>query len=126
MASASSPARPGTPVEAGWVLSGRDGSGRPVRLVFGDTELSQVYLGIVIGDAPAHAHRQGQTLGLAEQFRRSSPGQRSPRTVSVIYTGQSLALRPFFERLAAAGGGDLSDHQGQMIESVLLSVLKDA
>jgi von Willebrand factor type A domain len=81
---------------------------------------------IVIGDAPAHAHRQRQTLGLAEQFRRSSPGQRSPRTVSVIYTGQSLALRPFFERLAAAGGGDLSDHQGQMIESVLLSVLKDA
>jgi hypothetical protein len=31
------------------VLSGPDGSGRPVRLVFGDTELSQVYLGIVIG-----------------------------------------------------------------------------
>jgi hypothetical protein len=28
--------------------------------------------------------------------------------------------------MAAAGGGDLSDHQGQMIESVLLSVLKDA
>jgi len=81
---------------------------------------------IVIGDAPAHAHRQGQTLGLAEQFRRSSPGQQAPRTVSVIYTGDSLALLPFFERLAAAGGGDLSEHQGQMIESVLLSVLKDA
>jgi hypothetical protein len=81
---------------------------------------------IVIGDAPAHAHRQGHSLALAEQFRRSSPGQQAPRTVSAIYTGESLALRPFFERLAKAGGGDLSDHQGQMVESVLLSVLKDA
>lgn len=81
---------------------------------------------IVIGDAPAPAHRQGQALALAEQFRRSSPGPQAPRTVSAIYTGDSLAFRPFFERLAAAGGGDLSDHQGQMIESVLLSVLEDA
>jgi hypothetical protein len=81
---------------------------------------------IVIGDAPTHAHRQGPTLAMAEQFRRSAPGQQAPRTVSAIYTGQSVALRPFFERLAAAGGGDLSDHQGQMIESVLLSVLKGA
>ncbi len=81
---------------------------------------------IIIGDAPTHAHRQGQALAFAEQFRRSSPGQQAPRTVSAIYTGESLALRHFFERLAAAGGGDLSDHQGQMVESVLLSVLKDA
>jgi hypothetical protein len=81
---------------------------------------------IVIGDAPVHFHRHRQTIALAEQFRRSSPGQQAPRTVSAIYTGDSLALRPFFEQLAAAGGGDLSVHQGQMIESVLLSVLKDA
>lgn len=46
--------------------------------------------------------------------------------MSAIYTGDSPALRPFFEQLASAGGGDLSVHQGQMIESVLLSVLKDA
>jgi hypothetical protein len=79
---------------------------------------------IVIGDEPAR--QQGQAFGLAEQFKGSSPGQQAPRTVSAIYTGQSLALRPFFERLAAAGGGDLADHQGQMIESVLLSVLNKA
>jgi hypothetical protein len=79
---------------------------------------------IVIGDAPAR--QQGQAFGLAEQFRRSAAGAGAPRTVSAIYTGDSLAFRPFFERVAAAGGGDLSDHQGQMIESVLLSVLKDA
>ena len=81
---------------------------------------------VVIGDAPVHAHRLAQTLALAEQFRGSSPGPQAPRTLSAIFTGDSLALRPFFERLAAAGGGDLSDHQGQMIESVLLSVLQDA
>jgi predicted component of type VI protein secretion system len=44
-------------LEAGWVLSGRDGAGRPIRLVFGDTELSQAYLGIVIGRHPALCDR---------------------------------------------------------------------
>jgi von Willebrand factor type A domain len=81
---------------------------------------------IVIGDAPVHPHRHRRTLDLAGQFHRSSPGKQARRTVSAIYTGDSLALRPFFEQLAIAGGGDLSVHQGQMIESVLLSVLKDA
>jgi von Willebrand factor type A domain len=80
---------------------------------------------IVIGDAPVHPHRHAQTLAFAEQFHRSSPGEQAPRSVSAIYTGDSLALRPFFEQLATAGGGDLSAHQGQMIESVLLSVLRD-
>jgi hypothetical protein len=81
---------------------------------------------IVIGDAPVHPHRHAQTLAFAEQFRRSSPGEQAPRTVSAIYTGDGPALRSFFEQLASAGGGDLSVHQGQMIESVLLSVLRDA
>ena len=81
---------------------------------------------IVIGDAPVHAHRRRQTLDLAGQFQRSSPGERAPRTVSAIYTGDGPAHRLFFEQLAVAGGGDLSIHQGQMIESVLLSVLEDA
>jgi von Willebrand factor type A domain len=81
---------------------------------------------IVVGDAPAHPNRYRQTLDLAAKFHGSSPGEKAPRTVSAIYTGDSLALRPFFEQLATAGGGDLSVHQGQMIESVLLSVLKDA
>jgi von Willebrand factor type A domain len=81
---------------------------------------------IVVGDAPVHPHRHRRTLDIAGQFHRSSPGKQAPRTVSAIYTGDSLALRPFFEQLAIAGGGDLSVHQGQMIESVLLSVLKGA
>jgi hypothetical protein len=81
---------------------------------------------IVVGDAAVHQHRYGHTLDLAARFYRSSPGEQAQRTVSAIFTGDSLAERPFFERLATAGGGDLSVHQGQMIESVLLSVLKDA
>ena len=44
-------------LEAGWVLSGRDGAGRPIRLVFGDTELSELYLGLVVGRHPALCDR---------------------------------------------------------------------
>ena len=39
------------------MLSGRDGSGNAIRLIFGDTELSQVYLGLVIGRHPALCDR---------------------------------------------------------------------
>jgi hypothetical protein len=77
---------------------------------------------IVIGDAPAHEYRMRQTMELAGQFRRAA-GQAAPRTVSAILTSGNLESRAFFERLAAAGGGRLALHQGQMIESVLLSVL---
>ena len=41
--------RIGPQVERGWALEGVDGAGRPVRLVFGETELSQAYLGLAIG-----------------------------------------------------------------------------
>jgi predicted component of type VI protein secretion system len=53
----SSPGRATAPLEAGWVLSGRDGAGRPLRLVFGDTELSESYLGLVVGRHPALCDR---------------------------------------------------------------------
>jgi hypothetical protein len=75
---------------------------------------------IIIGDAPAHAHRVGASLDLAESFRRDA---QAPRAVSAILTGGNRESRAFFERLATAGGGPLALHQGQMIESVLLSVL---
>jgi hypothetical protein len=77
---------------------------------------------IVIGDAPVHAHRLRATLELAGKFR-SDGGQAGPRTLSAILTGGNRESRAFFERLASAGGGRLALHQGQMIESVLLSVL---
>ena len=49
--------RASAPLEAGWVLSGRDGAGRPIRLIFGDTELSEIYLGLVVGRHPALCDR---------------------------------------------------------------------
>lgn len=82
---------------------------------------------LVIGDAQVHPANAARTLEMAEAFRRSSPSAQLPRTVSAIYTGPSgTADEAFFRRLAAAGGGDFAVHQGAIMESVLLAVLKDA
>jgi pSer/pThr/pTyr-binding forkhead associated (FHA) protein len=40
-------------LETGWVLVGKDGAGRPVRLTFGETELARAYLGLTVGRHPA-------------------------------------------------------------------------
>jgi len=80
---------------------------------------------IVIGDAPAHAAGWQRALDLAGEFRASASTPDLPRAVSAILTGGEPGARSFFERLAAAGGGEFTRHQGEMIESVLLSVLRD-
>ena len=76
---------------------------------------------IVIGDAPVHPARVGQTLSMAAGFAAS--GTRLPRSVSVIYTGTDARVGDYFARLAEAGRGDFNQYQGQMIENVLLAVL---
>jgi Mg-chelatase subunit ChlD len=80
---------------------------------------------IVIGDASVHEESRQRTLQMAEAFRTSSRSMSSPRTVSSIFTGRHPRARAFFKNLAEAGGGDFMAHQGQMIESVLLSILPD-
>lgn len=80
---------------------------------------------IVIGDAPAHAAKWQTALDLAAGFHRSASDPTLPRAVSAIYTGRASGPEAFFERLAAAGGGEFTRHQGEMIESILLSVLRD-
>jgi len=80
---------------------------------------------VVIGDAPVRPAGRGAALALAERFRRSAPDPALPRSVSSIFTGDGPAARIFFEQLARAGGGDFSAYQGQIIENVLLSVLRD-
>ena len=45
------------PLEGGWVLEGADAAGRPLRLVFGQSELAAAYLGLVIGRHPALSDR---------------------------------------------------------------------
>jgi von Willebrand factor type A domain len=80
---------------------------------------------IVIGDAPARPSGRSRALALAEGFRFSAPDRGLPRTVSTIYTGPASGAQIFFEQVARAGGGDFSAYQGQIIENVLLSVLRD-
>ena len=78
---------------------------------------------IVVGDAPVHPLYRDETLQMARGFRSTSSSNASPRSVSAIFTGKNRRSRDFFRQLAQAGGGDFSVHQGQMLESVLLSIL---
>ena len=77
---------------------------------------------IVIGDAPVHQRNRAKVMALAKAFREV-PVEALPRSVSAIFTGRDPQARRFLQELAGAGGGDFADHRGQMIESVLLSVL---
>ena len=78
---------------------------------------------IVIGDEPAHAPNWSRAFEMASAFQNDRPEDALPRSVSTIFSGQKPRARDFFERLARAGGGEFAAHRGQMIESVLLSVL---
>ncbi len=82
---------------------------------------------IVIGDAAAHPWEASKTLGRAKRFARN--GKRNSLSALFVSTPSSRSFgdvgRDFFVDLAAAGGGEFSDHSGRMIESVLLSVLVD-
>ena len=61
----------------------------------------------------------------AASFAADPPDAKLSRRVSAIFTGKRPEGREFFERLASAGRGDFVQHRGQMMESVLLSVLDD-
>ena len=82
---------------------------------------------IVIGDAAAHRNEEVATLNLARGFARAGPR----RTVSVLFVATPSFRHlgsgddKFFAELARVGGGKFSTHGGQMIESILLSVLKN-
>ena len=81
---------------------------------------------IVIGDAAAHPNEQERALSLARAFAASS----SRNSVSTLFVTTRAFLRfgrgdrQFFAALAKAGGGLFSDHRGELMESVLLSVLE--
>lgn len=87
---------------------------------------------VVIGDAPAHAEDWDNDLKMASGFAARSEG-RARRALSAIYTGpdavdaakESMG-RDFYEKLAAAGGGEFIAHRGRMIDSVILSVIEMA
>jgi hypothetical protein len=76
---------------------------------------------VVIGDALARDRQAA--LALATQFRNTTRQAELPRVVSTIYAGDEPASARFFEQIETAGGGEYSVNQGQIIESVLLSIL---
>ncbi len=79
---------------------------------------------VVIGDAPDRPNVVPRIFSMARQFQDSAPSDDLPRLVSAIFTQSNRpGGRQFYQALADAGGGDYVDHKGQMMESVLLSVL---
>ena len=80
---------------------------------------------VLIGDAPSHRPDWGAAFGEASAFSATTPEASTSRRISAIFTGKRAEGREFFERLAGAGRGDFVQHRGQMMESVLLSVLDD-
>jgi predicted component of type VI protein secretion system len=123
MAAPSSPARAGAPLEAGWVLSGRDGGGRQVRLVFGDTELSQVYLGIVVGRHPALCDRVIADPSVSRRHMRIGMAEGRPYVEDLNSLNGTLldgTEVPQFEPVPFAAGQDLT------LGRVVLAVARSA
>ena len=122
MAAPSSPARAGAPLEAGWVLSGRDGGGRPVRLVFGDTELSQVYLGIVVGRHPALCDRVIADPSVSRRHMRIGMAEGRPYVEDLNSLNGTLldgTEVPQFEPVRFAAGQELT--LGRVVLEVMRS-----
>lgn len=61
-----------TELEAGWVIEGADGESRPIRLVFGDTELARSYLGVTVGRHPDLCDRVIDDAGVSRRHMRLS------------------------------------------------------
>ena len=122
MAAPSSPARAGAPLEAGWVLSGRDGGGRQVRLVFGDTELSQVYLGIVVGRHPALCDRVIADPSVSRRHMRIGMAEGRPYVEDLNSLNGTLldgTEVPQFEPVRFAAGQELT--LGRVVLEVMRS-----
>ena len=56
-------------LEGGWVLTGT-GAAAPIKLVFGETELAQAYLGITIGRHPGLCDRVIDEPGISRRHLR--------------------------------------------------------
>jgi predicted component of type VI protein secretion system len=102
---------PGAILEAGWVLSGRDGAGNPIRLVFGETELSQAYLGIVVGRHPALCDRVIDDPSVSRRHLRIGMAEGRPYVEDLNSLNGTLVdgvEAPQFEPVPLAGGEELT------------------
>jgi hypothetical protein len=106
-----SPHRAIAPLEAGWVLSGRDGAGRPIRLVFGDTELSELYLGLVVGRHPALCDRVIDDPSVSRRHMRIGMAEGQPYVEDLnslngtLLDGEEV---PRFQPVPLAAGQELT------------------
>jgi hypothetical protein len=92
------------------------------RVAWRDQVLGRI---VVIGDAPAHPSDWQRSFETVARFHASGR-HGAERTVGAIYTGRNPDGRSFFERMARTGGGDFREHKGELMESILLSVLANA
>jgi hypothetical protein len=103
--------RASAPLEAGWVLSGRDGAGRPIRLVFGDTELSEIYLGLVVGRHPALCDRVIEDPSVSRRHMRIGMAEGKPYVEDLnslngtLLDGEEV---PQFQPVPLAAGQELT------------------
>jgi hypothetical protein len=99
------------PLEAGWVLSGHDGAGRPIRLVFGDTELSETYLGLVVGRHPALCDRVIDDPSVSRRHMRIGMAEGRPYVEDLnslngtLLDGEEV---PQFQPVSIAAGQELT------------------
>ena len=99
------------PLEAGWVLSGRDGAGRQIRLVFGDTELSEIYLGLVVGRHPALCDRVIEDPSVSRRHMRIGMAEGKPYVEDLnslngtLLDGEEV---PQFQPVPLAAGQELT------------------
>jgi von Willebrand factor type A domain len=77
---------------------------------------------VVIGDALSRDRKAA--FDLATQFKNLTQQAELPRVVSTIFAGDEPASARFFEQIAAAGGGEYSINQGQIIETVAEEVVR--
>ena len=81
---------------------------------------------IVMGDAAEHLSDQRRTLSRIRNFTLANEENRNVSALFLTtpaYLRYGFRDREFFQAMASAGNGAFNDHSGQMVESVLLSVL---
>ena len=81
---------------------------------------------IVMGDAAEHLGDQRRTLSRIRNFTLANEENRNVSALFLTtpaYLRYGFRDREFFQAMASAGNGAFNDHSGQMVESVLLSVL---
>ena len=103
------------------MLSGRDGAGHPIRLVFGDTELSQAYLGIAVGRHPALCERVIDDPSVSRRHLRIGMAEGRPFVEDLNSLNGTLVDGvevPQFEPVALAAGQQL------MLGRVVLEVAR--